>query len=156
MLSEAIMIHHYGLEPIQTTAEEMAAAAGRIFPLSDIIENGAGEAFDFLMWYSSWRSANGIGEEIPLPSHLQVEAADAFEAVIPWEQLAGSAVQYRADNAPLAKNGPIRLYVPNGSSDCLNVKRVIVCRFIQQEESRGEASYGFKNKFSPQEMRLKR
>lgn len=156
MLPNAIMIHHYGMEPIETTPEEMAAIAGRLFPLSEVIQDGAGEAFDLLAWYSAWRNRNGIGDEVPQPSHLQVEAADTFEAVIPWEQLGDSAVQYRVDDAPLAKNGPIRLYVPNGSSDCLNVKRVIACRFVNKEESRGEASYGFKNTFSPQEMRLKR
>ncbi|MBW7477792.1 hypothetical protein K0T92_24075 [Paenibacillus oenotherae] len=155
-MSNAIIIHHYGLQPVETTPEEMASIAGGVFPLSERIEKGVGEAFDFHAWYLAWRNSKGIGADVPMPSQLKVEAADTFEAVIPWEQLEDSAVQFRIDHAPLAKGGPIRLYVPNGSSECLNVKSVVACRFIYNEETRGEVSYGFKNTFSPQEMRLKR
>ncbi|QHT63831.1 hypothetical protein GXP70_09215 [Paenibacillus lycopersici] len=134
----------------------MARLAGRAFPLGERIAGGTGEAFDFGAWFANWRNRQGSGPEAPLPTHLKVEAADSFEALIPWEQLGDAAVLFAQGNAPLAKNGPIRLYVPNGSSDCLNVKRVVTMRFLHDEARRGEAAFGFKQTFSADEMRIKR
>lgn len=49
-------------------------------------------------------------------THLIVETTDTFEAIIPWNELIQAAVLYQIDDLPLSKAGPIRLYVPNGSS----------------------------------------
>ncbi|REE82659.1 hypothetical protein A8990_11723 [Paenibacillus taihuensis] len=151
-----ISIAYNGQEAIAVTPEDMAALAGRVFPLSERITGGAGEAFDFAEWLDAFRSQQGILQEEPLPTHLKVEAADTFEALIPWEQLKDAAVQFAVDGAPLPKGGPVRLYVPNGSSECLNVKSVIVFRLLHDEARSGEVSYGFKSTFTPDEMRLKR
>ncbi|AZN43656.1 hypothetical protein EJC50_11495 [Paenibacillus albus] len=134
----------------------MAALAGRAFPLIERVAGGAGEAFDFMEWLGAYRSQQGVAEDAPLPTHLKVEAFDTFEAVIPWEQLKDAAVQFAVDGAPLPKGGPVRLYVPHGSSECLNVKSVIVFRLLLDEGNRDEASYGFKSTFTPAEMRMKR
>ncbi|TYP71198.1 hypothetical protein [Paenibacillus methanolicus] len=156
MSEERIRIEHEGIEAAMTTPEEMATLAGSAFPLGDRVEGGGGEAFDFAAWYGSWRAAQGLTEASPRPTHLKVEAADTFEALIPWAQLQDAAFQFAQDGKPLAKGGPIRLYAPNGSSECLNVKSVVVCRFLRLEQEQDEASYGFKNTFSPQEMLKKR
>ncbi|GGD74342.1 hypothetical protein [Paenibacillus nasutitermitis] len=148
-----ISIDHYGLPLYETSPEQMALLAGDAFALSDRVPEAVGEAFDFIRWYYAWRSLQGIGEKTPEPTHLKVEGNDSFEALIPWEQLAGSAIQFAIDGKPLHKGGPIRLYVPNGSSACLNVKSVAACRFLHDEASRGDVSYGFKNAFSPQDLR---
>ncbi|WP_256256395.1 hypothetical protein [Paenibacillus sp. BC26] len=152
----SITIAYTDQDPVSLTAEEMAKLAGSSFPLSSRIAAGTGEAFDFGAWFEAWRGSQGIAPDAPLPTHLKVEAVDTFEALIPWEQLKDAAVQYAIDGAPLPKGGPIRLYVPHGSSECLNVKSVVVCKFIHDQEKRGEVSYGFKQTFSAEEMRLKR
>jgi hypothetical protein len=148
-----IRIEHFGEPRTETTPEAMAALAGRVFPLAERVESGNGEAFDFAAWYSAWRREQRVDETLPQPTHLKVEAADTFEALIPWEQLENAAVQFSQDGEPLKKGGPIRLYVPSGSSACLNVKSVVVCRFICEEEERGNVSYGFKNTFSVEDLR---
>ncbi|RAP75622.1 hypothetical protein DL346_19255 [Paenibacillus montanisoli] len=134
----------------------MAKLAGSSFPLANRIAGGAGEAFDFAAWFEAWSASQGIEAGTTLPTHLKVEAADTFEAMIPWEQLREAAVQFALDGTPLPKGGPVRLYVPHGSSECLNVKSVIAFKFVHNEEKRGEASYGFKQTFSADELRLKR
>ena len=155
-ISRTIMIDHFGQPLRETSPEQMALLAGNVFALSERVPEAGGDAFDFAAWYAAWRTLQGIGQQTPEPSHLKVEGADSFEAVIPWEQLAEAAVQYAIEGQPLHKGGPIRLYVPNGSSACLNVKSVVMCRFLHEEASRGEVSYGFKSTFSPQDMRIKR
>jgi hypothetical protein len=150
-----IVIDHFGQQAQETQPEVMAELAEAVFPLSERVPEAAGEAFDFAVWYAAWRTKQGIDQSVPLPTHLKVEAADTFEALIPWEQLTEAAVQFTINGKPLPK-GPIRLYVPNGSSECLNVKSVVACRFIHEEASRGDVSYGFKNVFTPQDMQLKR
>ncbi|WP_219835987.1 hypothetical protein [Paenibacillus sp. R14(2021)] len=154
--SDTVSIAYIGFQPIMYAPADMARLAGRFFPLSDRIEGGAGEAFDFGDWFANWRIQLGIDGNQPMPTHLKVEAADAFEALIPWEQLEHAAIQFAMDGGPLPKGGPIRLYVPNGSSECLNVKSVVVFRFLLEEGRRGEVSYGFKQTFSPDDMRLRR
>ncbi|SEO22139.1 hypothetical protein [Paenibacillus sp. OV219] len=154
--TKKISIAYIGQEAIAVTPEDMASLAGRVFPLSERVIGGTGEAFDFAEWLSAFRSGQGVAEDAPLPTHLKVEAVDTFEALIPWEQLKDAAVQFAVDGAPLPKGGPVRLYVPNGSSECLNVKSVIVFRLLHDEGNRGEASYGFKSTFTPDEMRMKR
>ncbi|WP_274652320.1 hypothetical protein [Paenibacillus humicola] len=151
-----IRIEHFGLPPHDTTAGEMASLAGGVFPLSERVENAAGEAFDFHAWYSAWRAERRLGDGVPAPTHLKTEAADSFEALIPWEQLGQAAFQCGPGGEPLPKGGPVRLYVPDGSSACLNVKGVVLCRFIHEEAERGSVTYGFKRTFSPQELRQKR
>ncbi|MFC5647632.1 hypothetical protein ACFPYJ_00515 [Paenibacillus solisilvae] len=155
LFSEPIIIDHFGQQTQETFPDIMAELAGAVFPLSEIVAGAAGEAFDFSEWYSAWRTKQGIHEDFPQPTHLKVEAADTFEALIPWEQLTDAAVQFTIDGEPLPK-GPVRLYVPNGSSECLNVKSVVACRFIHEEASRGDVSYGFKSVFTPQDMQFKR
>ncbi|SDX20128.1 hypothetical protein [Paenibacillus sp. CF384] len=151
-----ITIAYTGQEPVRMTADDMAKLAGASFPLSTRIAGAAGEAFDFGAWFTAWRDSQGIAADAPLPTHLKVEAVDTFEALVPWEQLKDAAVQYAIGGEALHKGGPIRLYVPHGSSECLNVKSVVVCKFIHDEEKRGEVSYGFKQTFSAEEMRLKK
>ncbi|QYR20422.1 hypothetical protein KZ483_21785 [Paenibacillus sp. sptzw28] len=154
--SRTIIIDHFGRQPHETSPEAMASLAGGTFVLSERVADAAGEAFDFAAWYEEWRNGQGITDDVPQPTHLKVEAADAFEALIPWEQLPDAAVQFAINGSPLTKGGPIRLYVPNGTSACLNVKSVVVCRILHEEASRGDVAYGFKNTFSPQDMRMKR
>ncbi|QHW30657.1 hypothetical protein GZH47_07170 [Paenibacillus rhizovicinus] len=156
MSQQYITIYDVEGQPAATTPEDMARLAGRVFPLTERIAGGAGEAVDFGDWFVGWRKQQGIASEAPLPTHLKVEAVDAFEALIPWEQLADAAISFAINGERLPKGGPIRLYVPNGSSACLNVKSVVACRFLQDEERRGEVSYGFKQTFSADEMRNKR
>ncbi|MFC4809263.1 hypothetical protein [Paenibacillus sp. GCM10023250] len=154
---QRIAVHDGNREPVFLSPEEMAVMAGAVFPLAERVNGAAGEAFDFGAWFARFRereSAAGLGE--PLPTHLKLEGADAFEAVIPWEQLADAAVQFALAGSPLPKNGPIRLYVPNGSSECLNVKSIVACRFLRDEARRGEASYGFKRTFSADDLRIKK
>ena len=150
--SGSIRIEHAGAEPALTNAEAMAALAGNVFSLAERIEGGTGEAFDFAAWSEAWRKSSGLGADDPYPTHLKVEAVDTFEAVIPWEQLKDAAIQFSIGGQPLVKGGPVRLYVPNGSSACLNVKGVVIFRLVEDIDHRDYVAYGFKNTVSTQEL----
>ncbi|MEV5030101.1 hypothetical protein [Paenibacillus sp. LPE1-1-1.1] len=149
-----IKIEHFKLGSFATSPEEMAMLAGKSFPIAQRVPGAFGDAFDWQRWYSAWLEKVGGVEAVPAPSQLIVEAADTFEASIPWEQLGEAAVLYKLDGEPLQKTGPIRLYVPNGSSKCLNVKSIVKLK-IGHNASSGteEATYGFKHTFSAEELR---
>jgi len=149
--STAITIHHCGSPEARTSPGEMALLAGSAFPIADRVPEAEGDAFDWGAWYEAWRKSNGL-ELAPRPTHLKVEAADGFEAVMPWEQLEQAAVLYAAGGAPLSAGGPIRLYVPSGTSRCLNVKSVVTVRMLHEPARSAEAEYGFKRVFDPSEL----
>ncbi|CAM4357654.1 hypothetical protein [Paenibacillus tarimensis] len=153
MPPRSIRIEHFGQAAVTTTPEAMAIEAGGSFPAADRIPGAAGDAFDWHAWYQAWSAKQGLKREgSPEPTHLQVEAADSFEAVIPWSQLSKAAVVYSINGQDLGSSGPLRLYVPDGESACLNVKRVTVFRIGYADGKQPEATYGFKNQFTPAEL----
>lgn len=150
-----IWIEHAGRRSFMTTAFEMAELAGRSFNVSESVPDTAGEAFLLQEWYEAWLESAGSETAIVKPQQLVVEAADSFQASIPWDQLDGAVVLFSLGGEPLKGTGPIRLYVPNGSSKCLNVKRVVKLRLgdFQGNEVQ-EAAYGFKHTFSKDDLRI--
>ncbi|OXM84243.1 molybdopterin-dependent oxidoreductase [Paenibacillus rigui] len=114
----------------------------------------AGKAFDLKGWYRAWKSTR-TDDEAAEPSRMTVEAADEFQADIPWDQLDQAVFLYEQDGKPIQKGYPLRLYVPDGSSECLNVKSIVRIRFFYDQSS-SEATYGFKNQISVDELRLKK
>jgi hypothetical protein len=152
---QTIMIEHFLIAPTTMQVEAMAALAGASFPIAERVPEAAGEAFDWHTWYRAWIAKQDLEARDSLPTHLQVEAADTFEASIPWEQLERAALLYALDGKPLAKGGPARLYVPDGTSKCLNVKSVVKIKLVRlQAEGQQEASYGFKHTFSAADLRM--
>lgn len=151
---QEIKIEHFELGLSVTSPAEMAKLAGTSFKIDERVPGTAGEAFDWHSWYSAWLHHAGKTEAAITPSYLIVEAADTFEASIPWEQLEQAAVLYQLNGEPLSKTGPIRLYVPNGSSKCLNVKSIVKLKIGYNAASeQEEATYGFKHTFSADELR---
>ncbi|WP_019536740.1 hypothetical protein [Paenibacillus ginsengihumi] len=138
------------------TVEEMAAAGGDSFDAADRVPGAAGRAFDVKTWHRNWSAARLAGQDRE-PVRLQVEAADEFQASIPWGELDKALLLYaQADGSPLVKGHPLRLYVPGGSSECLNVKSVVALRLLYDESVREqEATYGFKNTVSLDELKRK-
>lgn len=154
MKEKEIVIDHFRLGVSATTADEMAKLAGESFPIGGRVPEAAGEAFDWHDWYTAWVNEQGPENGTKEPTHLMVQAADTFEATIPWEQLGQAAVLFAQGGVPLEKAGPIRLYVPNGSSKCLNVKSVVRLKLARLEDGGSEeASYGFKRTFSAEDLR---
>ncbi|MBW5447786.1 hypothetical protein GE107_17160 [Cohnella sp. CFH 77786] len=135
---------------VATSPMEMAELAGESFPASGRVPGTAGEGFDLAAWTAALSSRFPSAFAAPsAPTHLIVKAADEFEAVVPWDQLKGAFFLFSQDGAPLAKGGPLRLYVPDGTSACLNVKSVTDIRFAADPGRGNEASYGFRNEISP-------
>ncbi|WP_169085366.1 hypothetical protein [Paenibacillus sp. PL91] len=154
---QEIRIEHFELGLSETSPAEMAELAGASFPIADRVPETAGEAFDWHGWYLGWLQHAGKSDAAIKPTHLIVEAADTFEAKIPWEQLDQAAVLYQLEGEPLKKTGPIRLYVPNGSSKCLNVKSIVKLKIVNHTAiDQEEATYGFKHTFSADELRKNR
>ncbi|WP_028609909.1 hypothetical protein [Paenibacillus harenae] len=152
-----IIIEHFELGRRTTNAVEMAELAGESFPIADRVPETAGEAFDWHRWYKAWLRYCGVHTPAETPTQLIVEAADTFEAAIPWEQLEQAAVLYSVAGEPLTAAGPIRLYVPNGSSKCLNVKSIVKLTIGQNAGSGShDASYGFKRTFKADDLRMKK
>ncbi|WP_282936968.1 molybdopterin-dependent oxidoreductase [Paenibacillus sp. RC67] len=136
----------------QCTVMEMSSLAPNHIPLKERVPGVEGQAFELKSWYDAWMNKRQVKTDRE-PVYMNVEAVDEFQATIPWEQLNQAVFLYEQDGKPLQKGFPIRLYVPDGSSECLNVKSVVSIRF-EYGEAVNEASYGFKNRVSIEELRL--
>ncbi|MGN7454643.1 hypothetical protein ACTHPH_07495 [Paenibacillus pasadenensis] len=137
----------------------MAEQAGAVFPLSERVPDGSGEAFGLIDWHRGWleqAAAAGREDVVAAPTHVKVVADDRFEAVISWREAAQAAFLFAREGVPLEREGPLRLYVPDGSSKCLNVKRVVSLTLLEEPELGGDAAYGFKSDFSPEDLRKRR
>jgi hypothetical protein len=143
-----------------TSPSEMAVLSKDSFPVATRVPGAEGEGFDLRSWYSSalrclTGTAAGSGEgknSNTQPTHLIVRASDEFQATIPWRQLNNALFQYSINGEPLVKGHPIRLYVPDGTSACLNVKSVVSLQFVSDAALGDEAGYGFLNEISPDQM----
>ena len=85
-------------------------------------------------------------------THVIFHASDEFQATIPLDQLGDALLLFQQDGLPLKKGFPVRLLVPNGSSECLNVKAVVKIECVQGDSANEEATYGFKNLVKPSEL----
>ncbi|SDC07232.1 hypothetical protein SAMN02799630_02596 [Paenibacillus sp. UNCCL117] len=134
------------------SAGELAAVSGEPFAAGSRVKGAEGNAVDWQHWYAAW-SGGDDAAAASRPTHLQVFAADEFQATIPWQELQDAFFVYEQDNGlPLQKSQPIRLYVPNGSSECLNVKSVIRLRIARDPLLGEAATYGFLNRISSEQL----
>jgi DMSO/TMAO reductase YedYZ molybdopterin-dependent catalytic subunit len=138
------------------TIEQLTALAPHVVSLADRVPGVEGMAFELQEWYRAWQKQLQPQERADCePSQMTVKAVDEFQATIPWHELGEAIFLYEQDGKPLAKGFPIRLYVPNGSSECLNVKSVIQIRFKYNEVHK-EATYGFKNHISLEDLKFRK
>lgn len=137
------------------TVQEIVQLAEVKLALEDRVPNAEGEAFDLKAWYRSWKSSRG-GQQESEPTHLKVEAVDEFQALMPWAEADSAVFLYAQGGEPLKKGYPIRLYVPDGSSECLNVKSVVHIWFLHDATLGDEATFGFKNKVTLDELKIKK
>lgn len=151
-----IHIHDELIGTEKFSVQEMAELAPSHFPVGERVDGVTGRAFDWLSWYQNWREGRQ-GDLSRVPTHLKVEAADEFQATVPWSQLDKALFLYAQESGePLKKGYPIRLYVPDGSSECLNVKSVVAIRLLYDGAAGDEATYGYKNVITPDELRKTR
>jgi hypothetical protein len=136
------------------TVEEMLELKPIKINISERVPGTEGIAMDLYSWYDRWIKARNMTPMV-YPTHLSVEAVDEFCATIAWVELQQAALLYEQDGMPLVKGFPLRLFVPDGSSACLNVKSVVKLHFIHEANLDSEASYGFKNKISINELKKK-
>ncbi|MFS1511789.1 hypothetical protein VQL36_05040 [Chengkuizengella sp. SCS-71B] len=142
-----IHIYEDKTEVLTLSVEQMKKMASKHFPINERVPGIDGKAFELVSWYESWT------KEATKPTHLKVEAADEFQAIIPWIELDSAAILYEQNEQPLKKGKPIRLYVPNGTSDCLNVKSIVNMFFIRNKQLGDESSFGFKNKLDVNDLK---
>lgn len=128
--------------------------APTIVSLEDLIPGVSGQAFELKAWHRAWRLKRSAEADLE-PNGMTVEAIDEFQASIPWDQLDQAVFLYEQEGQPLKKGYPLRLYVPNGSSECLNVKSVVRIHFYY-DHATTEATYGFKNQVSIEELTRKK
>jgi hypothetical protein len=136
------------------SVEEMLELNPVRIDISERVPGTEGKAIDLYSWYDRWVKARNMTPMV-YPTHLSVEAVDEFCATIAWGELQQAALLYEQEGLPLVKGFPLRLFVPDGSSACLNVKSVVKLHFIHQEDLDSEASYGFKNKISINDLKKK-
>ncbi|PZE21442.1 molybdopterin-dependent oxidoreductase [Paenibacillus xerothermodurans] len=139
----------------EISVEELTKLAPLHVDLDERVPGAEGKAFDLKAWYRAWRNERGVPSAAVEPTHMTVEAADEFRATIPWNQLDQAVFLYEQNGSSLEKGYPIRLYVPDGSSECLNVKSVIHIHFGYHEVPE-KAAYGFKNQVSVEELKLRK
>ncbi|HEU4962387.1 MAG TPA: molybdopterin-dependent oxidoreductase [Bacilli bacterium] len=86
-------------------------------------------------------------------THVIFHASDEFQATLPREELTNALLLFQQENGePLRKGFPVRLLVPNGKSDCLNVKSVVKMEFVRLDDPKRESTFGFKNVVPAQEL----
>lgn len=142
----------YGMAKLEV--DELARLSSVHLEAGERVAGASGRAFDVPAWYRGWRESREAGGDGETPSGIQVEAADEFQAFIPWEELGRAIILYgQAGGEPLDKGYPLRLYVPGGSSECLNVKSVIRIRVLYRSGEGASASYGFRNRVTPEQLR---
>ncbi|MFC5529350.1 hypothetical protein [Cohnella yongneupensis] len=146
MSSELISVTFTDGRQTDTNPLDMRNLAGTTFAVSTRVPGVPGEAFDLMAWYTAAaRDQEGTVNPAPEPTHLLVRAADGFEAVVPKSQLKGALFQFAIDGMPLTKGGPLRLYVPDGTSACLNVKSVVSVVLAADDSLGDEAGYGHRH-----------
>jgi hypothetical protein len=139
---------------INLTVEQLLMMNPLRVNINERVPGVEGKAMDFLSLYDLWAKAYHP-QSLEPPTHLNVEAADEFSALIPWQELQCAALLYEQEGLPLKKGYPLRLYVPDGSSACLNVKSIVKLHFMHQSEEGTKATFGFKNKISADDLRKK-
>lgn len=137
------------------TITEMVALADQQLALQERLPDVQGDAFDLKNWYRSWKRSRNV-DHAEEPTHVKVEAIDEFQALMPWSQLDSALFLYAQDGQALKKGYPIRLYVPDGSSECLNVKSVVKVWFLHDQALGEEATFGFKNRVAIDELKFKK
>jgi DMSO/TMAO reductase YedYZ molybdopterin-dependent catalytic subunit len=87
-------------------------------------------------------------------THLRFLGADDFQAEIPVSDLQDAFFLYRQNGRPLKKGYPVRLYVPQGDSNCLNVKSIVRVEAVAYDgaDAKKPASFGFRNIIRPEEL----
>jgi DMSO/TMAO reductase YedYZ molybdopterin-dependent catalytic subunit len=87
-------------------------------------------------------------------THLRFLGADDFQAEIPVTDLQDAFLLYRQNGRPLKKGYPVRLYVPQGDSNCLNVKSIVRVEAVAYDgaDAKKPASFGFRNIIRPEEL----
>jgi hypothetical protein len=137
----------------ELSVEAMVEMTPERFDIGERIQGVEGKAFGFLAWRQAWYGRFQAGDTSDSPTHLRVEAADEYGATIPWKELGQAAFLYEQGGLPLTKGYPIRLYVPDGSSACLNVKSVEKIYFLHQPDLGDEAIFGYKNRISVADLK---
>lgn len=89
------------------------------------------------------------------PSHVVFYGSDQFIAEVVMAELDAAFFLFKEDGKPLNKGYPIRLYVPDGSSKCLNIKSVIGMEPVRYKgkDLNKPSSFGFNNTLSPEELK---
>lgn len=145
------------LENVQMlTVQQLVEMAPIHLDIVERVPNITGRAFDLIAWYQVWSKLYPVDNKLfSEPTHLKVEAMDEFSATVSWSELGAAVFLYEQEGLPLIKGFPLRLYVPDGSSECLNVKSVVTLTIIHNSELAADAVYGFKNFISANELKRK-
>ncbi|MEW9698277.1 hypothetical protein [Paenibacillus sp. SI8] len=137
------------------TVASIVAIAKNTMPLQERVPDVQGDAYDLTSWYDAWKTLHHANDSV-IPTHVKVEAIDEFQATLPWSQVNQALFLYAQEGEELKKGHPLRLYVPDGSSECLNVKSVVKIWFLHDAALGDEATYGFKNTVSLDELKIKK
>jgi DMSO/TMAO reductase YedYZ molybdopterin-dependent catalytic subunit len=111
---------------------------GRHLDVSSIVPKFSGLA----IWVYSLLELVQPAEEC---THVIFRANDDFQATFPLTDLQDALLLFQQDGAPLKKGFPVRLLIPKGWSECLNVKSVAEIEFVKKEQGESKATFGFKN-----------
>jgi hypothetical protein len=136
------------------TVAEMVGMSSFIVDIGKRVPQVTGKAIDLNSWYEAWIRWSSP-QVLEPPTHMIVEAVDEFSATIPWAELSEAVLLYEQEGAPLEKGSPLRLYVPDGSSACLNVKSVVKIHFAHQIDLGNKAVYGYKNSLTVDDLKKK-
>jgi DMSO/TMAO reductase YedYZ molybdopterin-dependent catalytic subunit len=113
-----IKLHNQGIPVAELTMEDFEQYKDDQIPIQMYVSKKQGEAVLFRKLLALFFP--------PQPyTHAKFIASDGYSQTIPTDDLQHAFLLFKQAGAPLQKGYPIRLYVPSGDTDCLNVKSVI-------------------------------
>lgn len=147
MSHEAFQVRVHGLVGRELDLEYSDFTSGKLGPHLDV--NPIVSTFSGIATPVS--SLLEIIQPLAESTHAIFHASDDFQAILPIEQLENALLLFSQEEKPLKKGFPVRLLVPDGHSDCLNVKSVVSINFIRSEPHQ-KAEFGFANTVSPDDL----
>jgi DMSO/TMAO reductase YedYZ molybdopterin-dependent catalytic subunit len=115
-------------QPIDCRIEDLEQWADPHIPVEKYVPQKEGEAV----------LLNKVITELSLQgayTHAKFKAEDGYSQLVAIEDLASAFLLFKQGGKPLSKGFPVRLYVPAGNTDCLNVKSVVEIELINKTKS---------------------
>jgi|SRR5699024_2540510 len=109
---------------IPVTFENLESWKDTTIPVEDYVPNKQAEAVYVKQILEQHTLSNDVNQAVFI-------ADDGFQQKVDKEELGQAFLVFKQNGERLTKGYPVRLYVPDGQSDCLNVKSVVQIQLLK-------------------------